>query len=522
MDVRLPDGTIVTNVPDNITQSELARRLGKKSWLAGGRDPVVSAAEAGTIAAGRSASQMIEGGKQIGMELSGDESGLAEQKAQQAEAERLYAPLAKEFPIATAIGGATPYLAVPMGAPGAVGRVAIPALTVALGEAMKYGTPAERGARGAVGLAGGLGGGAISEIARKVIFPLANQVPSASQTTIKELAAKVGAKPLPSQLINSPTLARYEDTLARMPGSAGVMGDFVQSNRDAIARKATEAIGETAPAPTGDVLAAAKERLGGQFDLARKSAALPSDASVFDAIDNANKLLSRGDPTAGGKSRAREMLSTLKDKLYGTKSLSGDEYRAWISDLKGYARETKNETVSMAVRDVVKAMDDAATGLDKAAMAETNKQYAALKTLLKSQVIPNEATGEVNPAAVARAMAQQFRGKEKMGVVQGPLADIAAYGRGVPQLRMGSQTAEREAADSVLGILKMPVRYGAAKALTSPLLQAYLTRGLLGYPAASRAAAELGGRTAFPATAGLLEESFLRLLPFLPIAAEKN
>jgi hypothetical protein len=31
MDVRLPDGTIVTNVPEGITQSELLRRLGKST-----------------------------------------------------------------------------------------------------------------------------------------------------------------------------------------------------------------------------------------------------------------------------------------------------------------------------------------------------------------------------------------------------------------------------------------------------------------------------------------------------------
>ena len=31
MDVRLPDGTVVTNVPEGITQAELMRRLGKQA-----------------------------------------------------------------------------------------------------------------------------------------------------------------------------------------------------------------------------------------------------------------------------------------------------------------------------------------------------------------------------------------------------------------------------------------------------------------------------------------------------------
>lgn len=69
MDVQLPDGTIITGVPDGITQSELMRRLGKKN----GDDMASRAAAAGTSMRDGKVNWGVELEKQAINDMSGPE-----------------------------------------------------------------------------------------------------------------------------------------------------------------------------------------------------------------------------------------------------------------------------------------------------------------------------------------------------------------------------------------------------------------------------------------------------------------
>ena len=69
MDVQLPDGTIITGVPDGITQSELMRRLGKKN----GDDMASKAAAAGTSMRDGKVNWGVELEKQAINDMSGPE-----------------------------------------------------------------------------------------------------------------------------------------------------------------------------------------------------------------------------------------------------------------------------------------------------------------------------------------------------------------------------------------------------------------------------------------------------------------
>ncbi len=65
MDVRMPDGTIVTNVPDGTTQAELSRRLGLAKQPAADPAEVSGPLQAGFVAAGRGLDRLASGLRDI-------------------------------------------------------------------------------------------------------------------------------------------------------------------------------------------------------------------------------------------------------------------------------------------------------------------------------------------------------------------------------------------------------------------------------------------------------------------------
>src|SRR5512144_3022644 len=135
MDVRMPDGTIIANVPEGTTQEEVMRRyrlLGQPE----GNDE--GAFQAGVIGAGRAIDQVLKGVEQHGRRaLAGaahifgaddlvraQQAKLAEMKATEDENARLYGRLAEQHPIATAVGEAAPLVAT-LPASGTVGGAAL-------------------------------------------------------------------------------------------------------------------------------------------------------------------------------------------------------------------------------------------------------------------------------------------------------------------------------------------------------------------------------------------------------------
>lgn len=479
------------------------------------------AGHAALIGAGRTLDKIAEGNRQLGInaEIAVREAmrlPTAEQFSalnQQADTEQFkdeaYSGLRQKMPLATAGGEMVPGMVLPVGQATTAARVVLPALGMAAGGAAGYGSPEERALRGGVGLVSGLGGGVAGEVLGRMIQPVRQTVGSTAQQAAKAAADKLDAPLLPSQVAGSESLARFEDMLARSPGSAGVMRDFIDQQKAAINRRAGESVNETRPL-TRDVLGDRKAELGAQYDQMR--AQIPGMAAqgpVFKAIDDAEAFLTRG--SIRGKDEALSMLRELKDKLYNTKQLTPDEYQGWVSDLSTAARETKNETIRTALKSVRAAMDREARGPLAKDWKELDAQYANLKTLMKPGVI-NEVTGDVYPGRLANTLERLQGTAGKTGKATGPLNDVADFARAVPQLRQGSQTAEREAAGSLLQWLMAPARYGAAKGMTSETMRDYLSRGLMASPEASRRfalAAQMGGvpLLAAPIDLGLL--SFL-------------
>lgn len=487
MDVRMPDGTIVKNVPDGITKAQLLEKY-RNSKIASGMDEMkqeaTDAALAPVIAAGKTANDFNQGVRQSVFSAVGDQQGLSDLKEQQDEAARLYEPLKQKHPFLTGVGEALPYVATPVGQTSAAGRVLAPAVTAAAVKGMSYGTPEERLTGAATHGALAAGGGVAGEALRFGVAPAQSVVSKAQRDAISGLEKRLGVKARPSQLTGNQNLANLEDALANSPGGAGVWREFLEGNKAALNKAASESIGSNADAPTRAVLNAEKSRLGSEYDALRKATEMPVIGDVFDAINKSEQMLSRG---AGikGKDEALGTLSQLKEKLWNSKKLSGEDYQAWTSDLATMARETKNATVKTALRGVEKAMDRAARTNNAAKWEAADAQWASLKALLRPNSV-NEVTGDVSPRGVYQALQVAQGEANKLGKVDGPLRDVADFGKALPQLREGSQTAKRGMFTDAASWLMAPGNYALSKALTSDLGRNYIARGLLGSPSASQ------------------------------------
>lgn len=482
------------------------------------------AGHAALIGAGRTLDKVAEGNRQIGInaEIAAREAmGMPTQEQfaalnQQAQTERFkdeaYAPLRQKMPFATGSGEAAPLAVAPVGQATAAARVLAPALSYGAAGALEYGSPQERAISGGSKFASGLVGGTVGEILGRVINPVRSAMNTPAQQAAQTAADKLGAPLLPSQMTGSETLARVEDSLARAPLSADVMGKVLNAQKDAVNRRAGQAIGTDKPL-TAATFAERKAEMGADYAANRASIpGMPAQQPIFTAIDNAEKMLTSG--STKGKENALGMLKELKDKLYNTKQLTPEEYQGWVTDLATEARGTQNTTIKTALKMVGREMDKEARGPLDPAWQELDKQYANMKLLMKPHVV-NEATGDVNANQVRSRMLQAHGDKMKTGQLPGPLADVSEFAAAVPQLRAGSPTFERgEIGWS--GLLNGLWRYPMAKAITSEGGRDYLSKGLLASPEASGRAGLLAQSASVPLATTPVDLFLLRYLGLLP------
>ncbi len=236
----------------------------------------ISPVQAALIGAGKTFTDIGRGAQGIYYGLTGDEERVAELKAEEAEAERLYDPLRREQRGATFVGEMLPYLATaPLG--GTAGATAAAArggagagraLGMYAGEqaalgALQGGLGAPVGEAGTGALIGGALGGALP-FAGRGAANLADRGRGAIARAGEMTAA--GVPLTPGQRLGSNLLTRLEEVYSRVPGLGSAFESVGRGQQRAVNRMAAESIGETAEEISGDVLARAGERIGRQFD----------------------------------------------------------------------------------------------------------------------------------------------------------------------------------------------------------------------------------------------------------------
>lgn len=439
----------------------------------------IGAVEAALIAAGRGTDKIVQGVRQAYNWVTGDDSTLARMKADEAEKDRLFAPLAQARPVATFAGGMAPALTAGMLTGGAT--VMAGATGAALPSILSYGTAEERLKRGAVDALGGGAGVLVGRGVARVLKPAGVGTSGASDAAL-DAASRLGVKPTPAQITQNPAMAAFENYLARSPGSSGRFQAAAEANQTALNRAAAKAMGETADTLDEGVFAAAKTRIGGEFNRLGQVTKPDLQQGFLSALAQVD-----ADNAARG-AFANSKVSGLVDKgldLAAQNQLSGRAYKEVRSELSNQAKaafQAGDSTLGQAYKQMVAALDDAAKGslskADQQAWDTARKQWAAFKTLTKGNVAE---AGNVSPARVASAV--RARGPQlRTGEASGELADIARVGeafKGVQNPTSGQLTQQMLYGNPLTGIPMTLSNKTMGALYMSPMGQRYFSRGLL-------------------------------------------
>lgn len=276
------------------------------------------------------------------------------------------------------------------------------------------------------GGAGAAGQGVVSGIAA-----LAKPAVSALSPAVRELALKAEAMGIPvnaAQLSDSKFVQTLASTIEKMPFTGALKSRLGQ--QESFNRAVSKTFGEDAPAVTRDVYAAAKARIGGEFerlsgqntlkvsdDLLNNLLAKQDEAAKFGNADTekavraaVDELLSKADDAGNIPGKAYQSLDSKLGKLMK----SGGEKSAYLGDIRNAVRT---------------AMDDSISEADKAAWKTARGQYKNLKTI-RDLVAKDGAKGDISPALLMGRINSSEAGKEAMAMGRGgEMADLARIGQ---------------------------------------------------------------------------------------------
>lgn len=453
--------------------------------------------QAGLIGAGKATDDLVQGAKQLYYRATDNQPELDALRAQQAEASRLYAPLKEQHSVMTGLGESVPAIGSMIGTGGSAFlpmALAKAAAASGLTEGAKYGTDQERVQRGLVGAAEGAGGTLLGYGLGKMITPAAKSVAGASQEAM-DAAQRLGVKLTPGQITGSKPLLRTEQMLAQRPGSAGVFAGFAGDNTTAINRAAASAMGESADAITPDVFAAARSRIGAQFDRIMNGRDVTLGPDFLNALVDVEAQHNQMLPSLRNAIVPKVLDDALN--LAAAGKISGQtlqKTRSRLTQAADDAFRSGNSSLGQSLKGIRSALDDAAgqslTKTEQLAWQQARAEWKAMRTLEKGNVVQD---GTVSPQLLKTAVRINDPVSYKTGQTTGPLTDIARYAEGVrplPDSGTAGNLAALKGSDTLFGFLKnlggIPLRYGAAKGLLSDPGRAYLGNGILSDEAMKR------------------------------------
>ena len=352
------------------------------------------------------------------------------------------------------------------------------------------------------GAGGGLLGQGVANAVGRVFKPVQSELPK----TLSELAGKaetMGIPLNPAQKTGSKPLQTINAVLDNLPFTAGRQDADKAVQRAAFNRAVLSTAGENADVATPDVLNAARNRIGTQFnDLsARNNVALGNDfLTALSTVEQGTNAFT--------KPGVRDAVDKALE-LASSGSISGRTYQNVRSTLGKQAKDAMNSgnsEVGQALKTIQSALDDAATNsiapADKAAWNEARKQWGALKAIEKAAA-PTSAdavAGNVSPAKLSQAVMQGNKNSLLYGSGDQTLPDLARIGQAFIKDQVpNSGTAQRmfyqglmTGAPGALGMLTAnPLAAAgglAAGSVTPAMVQTlmrseagkkYLTQGLL-------------------------------------------
>lgn len=421
--------------------------------------------------------------------ITGELMGLDKQMS---EADRLYKPLQEDRPIASGIGEAAPLMAFPLAkvaqGAGAGAAMVNAAASGAIPGAMEYGTAGERATRAAIGGGAGAAGGALGAGVSRALQPIRAPL-TQSQEAANAAAERLGVKLSAGEATGNRALKYLESSIADMPLAAGKAQARSAGNDSALAQAALKSVGQAGEEVTPQLLGAARQAIGGEFDRILNPLKVNLD-KVFGvevkAISQSKVMKELRDEGV------EDLIKPFQNLPEGKIAVSGEWFQqnktALDSAIRGAYTAGANGKAH-ALEQFEKALDRAATrsmtAEDRAAYEIARKQWANLRTLETGQVVKD---GRVMPSALNQALSTRYKAAHKEGKLTGELPDIAALAgamRAPPQ----SGSVPRMVYSGMAGGAMLANPVGAAGMLAGPaLLQSamqsklgkkYLTQGLL-------------------------------------------
>jgi hypothetical protein len=489
--------------PDGMTDAQIAEAISANMPHAVPSGAEALAKETGpiealSVSAGKKTSDILNGMTQLYLGAKGDTKALGGLATNVAEENKTFAPLQAERPFSTGIGSALPSLAIP----GAGSSLFAAGLAGAIPEALSYGTPQERAARGGIGAAGGMAGYGLGSLLGTALKP-AGVVVNPNKAAM-DAAERIGYKPLAGQATQNPMLLNVENYLARNPGSSGTMQAINRANQEAVNSAALSSIGQSGKEVSGALLNAGEKTIGAEFQRLQAVTAPTLGDDFLNALVNVE-----ASNAAKGSFRNAKIDKAVSKalELAAENNLSGQAYKEIRSELSAQANSAFTSkggaTLGQALKSIRTALDKAAEGslspADQLAWKVSREQWGNWKTLTKGLVAE---AGDVSPARVAA----QLRGQSpafRTGTLQGPLADVGRIGEGIKGALNPNSGNLLQA--GTWGPVTVPANFVAAKLYTSPLLQKYLRNGLLDIgPEGETLLGSLGVPAGIGATKGLL------------------
>lgn len=286
----------------------------------------------------------------------------------------------------------------------AVARAATPGTVTQRAADMLASQPAVQTASGAVGGAVtgatdnpylGLAAGVATPLAvaggRGVISPVTNRLTD-NERSLVAAAKREGIPLTPAQETGSRVLRGLEETMTRIPGSAGTMRRPFDEQRGAFNKAVMSRTGTDAADASPSTLSVVDRNLSEKFDeLAARTTLAPDAQFAKDILKTATDYGRRleTDVAPVFKSYMDDLGPVLDRMAKGEKvEISGEVYKTVRSDLTTRMRSTSNLQLKRALGGLVEALDGVVDRTASPALLkewqDVRRQYAAYKTVDKA------------------------------------------------------------------------------------------------------------------------------------------
>lgn len=532
MDVRLPDGTIIRNVPEGTTKAQIMAKLGRspepqapalnpaaanpevstplgtiQGETSTGFNPAAALIKAGdtmdSINKGIQALKFGPGDKlreMVGLEPNRIAEGLeADRKA----AKPAMKELTDVHPGSAMIGDAAVYMAAP--------NKAAPILAAA-----EMGTPVERLTRAGVAFAGNKIGESAGKALGRVAQPTRAAELSAAQRAANESAQRLGVKLSAGEASGNRALKWAESATGDLPIASGMATKRITANQRAMNSAVLRQLGQSGDEITEEALARARSEIGSTYSRILDPAKIELDNSFraeVKAITGSKVMKELRDESVDS------MLEQFRNMPQGKVKVSGEWFQQNKTALDAQIRSAFNNGQpgkARALEQFEKALDRAAMRsmpeAERAAYKAAQKQWATLRILETGKVVEG---GNVMPGRLNSAMESRYKAAFKEGKIKGETADVARLGS-VLRPPPNSGTTPRAIYSGLTGGAMFAEPMTAATMLagpasvqaltTSPVMRAYMTKGLMNItPEMEERLMLLGGKAGLLGYAGMMD-----------------